>query len=260
VVDNHPITALILDMDGVLWKENQPIGDLPRIFDQIKRKDIKVTLATNNATQSAEQFLLKVKGFGVTLDIDQIINSSQAAGHYLRKLHPGGGAVYIVGEQGLSTTLGRYGFKHGEVDVLAVVAGLDRSFTYEKLAKATELIHTGVKFIGTNSDSSLPTPTGLVPGAGAILAAIEAATDVKPEIVGKPSPEMYRLAMDRMHTSPDQTLVVGDRLETDIAGGQSIGCPCALVLSGVTKLEMAQRWTPAPDWIIADLAALVEEL
>jgi len=258
--DNNPISALILDMDGVLWRENQSIGDLPRVFDQINRKGMKVTLATNNATLSAERYLLKLKGFGVALDLDQIINSSQAAGHHLAKLHPGGGTVYIVGEDGLSTTLSKYGFKHGEEDVLAVVAGLDRSFTYEKLSKATALIRAGVKFIGTNSDSTLPTPNGLVPGAGAILAAIETATDVKPEIVGKPSPEMYRLAMDRMHTSPDQTLVVGDRLETDIAGAQSMGCPCALVLSGVTKLEMAQRWIPSPDWIITDLTALLDEL
>jgi 4-nitrophenyl phosphatase len=258
--DNHPISALILDMDGVLWRENQPIGDLPRVFHRIKEKGMKVTLATNNATLSAERYLLKLQDFGVALDLDQIINSAQAAGYHLAKLHPSGGAVYLIGEDGLSTTLSKYGFEHGEENVLAVVAGLDRSFTYEKLFKATAFIRTGVKFIGTNSDNTLPTPNGLVPGAGAILAAIEAATDVKPKIVGKPSPGMYRLAMDRMHTSPDSTLVVGDRLETDIAGAQSIGCPCALVLSGVTKSEMANSWIPSPDWIVPDLTALLDEL
>jgi 4-nitrophenyl phosphatase len=152
------------------------------------------------------------------------------------------------------------GFFQAEEKVLAVVVGLDRSLTYKQLEIATLLIRTGVPFIGTNPDRSFPTPKGLVPGAGAILAALEAATNVNPVIVGKPSPEMYLLALERLRTAASETLVVGDRLETDILGAQSIGCHTALVLSGVSSAEQASLWTPAPDYVVRDLTELLEKL
>jgi 4-nitrophenyl phosphatase len=262
--------ALILDMDGVLWRENQPIGDLPQIFGRIQENYWKVCLATNNATLSAEQYLEKLASFGVILTIEQIVNSAQAAAHYLSKKHPEGGHVYVIGENGLIEALTDGGFicveltpeeanaKYGQI--LAVVAGMDRMLTYHKLTVATRLIRSGVEFIATNPDRTFPTPIGLVPGAGAILAAIEAATDVRPLICGKPSPEMYRFALERMGVEPQNTIVVGDRLETDIAGGQALGCLTALVLSGVTSPETAHSWTPAPDWIIPDLDTLLKQI
>ncbi len=254
------IKGIILDMDGVLWKDNQPIGDLPQIFSEIALRDIKVTLATNNATLSIEQYREKLHRFGVRLDPQQIVNSSLAAVHYLTQRFPDGGSVYIVGEQGLSNTLFEHGFQESHENPLAVIVAFDRNLTYEKLKVATLLIQRGVPFIGTNPDRTFPTPEGLIPGAGAILAAIEAATDVKPIIVGKPSPEMYNLAIRRMQTIPKETLVVGDRLETDIAGAQSLGCTTALVLSGVTDEVKAMAWTPPPHYIERDLATLLEKL
>jgi 4-nitrophenyl phosphatase len=139
-----------------------------------------------------------------------------------------------------------------------VVVGIDRQLSYEKLCRATLLIRSGVPFIGANPDRTFPTPEGLIPGAGAILAAIETATSVKPLIMGKPSPAMYQLALERLGTSPAETLVVGDRLETDIAGAQVIGCRTALVLSGVTSEADAYAWQPPPDFIARNLASLVE--
>ena len=234
-LDLTTIRALILDMDGVLWRDTQPIGDLPRIFEQIDRMGLKVVLATNNATRSTDQFIEKVRGFGVSLEPWQVVNSAQAAASYLKGLYPNGGPVFIVGEDPLKHTLAESGFLHDEKQVLAVIAALDRQLTYQKLLQATLFIRAGALFIGTNPDRTLPTPQGLVPGAGAVLAAIETATDQKPLIIGKPSPEMYRLAMSRLGTAPQETLVVGDRLETDIVGAQELGCRTALVLSGATN-------------------------
>jgi 4-nitrophenyl phosphatase len=122
------------------------------------------------------------------------------------------------------------------------------------------LIRSGMPFIGTNPDKTFPTPEGLVPGAGAILASVEAATSVQPIIVGKPSPEMYLVALERMGVYPASTVVVGDRLETDIAGGQQLGCKTGLVLSGVTGFQAARAWVPSPDWIEPDLTALLDRL
>ena len=142
----------------------------------------------------------------------------------------------------------------------AIPANLERYQQLATFGRSEELIRSGLEFIGTNPDRTYPTPGGLIPGAGAILAAVEAATDICPTIMGKPSPEMYRVAMERLETRPEETLVVGDRLETDIAGGQQLGCKTGLVLSGVTSLQAAHSWIPAPDWIEQDLTALLDRL
>ena len=152
------------------------------------------------------------------------------------------------------------GFVHSSNNPLAVVAGLDRNVTYEKINQATYLINKGTPFIGTNPDKSLPTPEGFAPGAGSILAAIEAATNVQPEIIGKPQPTMFLHALNHLDEKPENTLVIGDRLETDIAGGQLAGCRTALVLSGVTTKEMAEKWKPGPDFIAENLNELIEIL
>jgi len=261
------IKALILDMDGVLWRDEQPIGDLPAIFAAIATRNLLVTLATNNATLSTRQYLDKLSRLGVRLRPEQIVNSSQAAAHYLSRRFPSGGAVYVVGEDGLVDTLAEQGFiaekstkiplDDGQHKILAVVVGLDRNLDYHKITIAARLVRAGALFIGTNPDRTFPTPDGLVPGAGAILAAIESAADVPPIIVGKPSPEMYIVALQRMNIEPSAVLVVGDRLETDIIGGQQLGCRTALVLSGVTSSEAAHKWQPAPDLIASDLTALL---
>jgi 4-nitrophenyl phosphatase len=255
-----PIRALILDMDGVIWRGDQPLGDLPGIFDQINQRGLKVILATNNATLSVDQYLNKLVGFGVQLEKWQVINSAQATGHYLKQKFPQGGHVFIVGENGLREALSESGFDQADSDVLAVVTGLDRSLSYEKLNKATKLIRSGAVFIGTNPDPTFPEKDGIAPGTGSILALLEAASEVKPIIIGKPAPEMYRIALDRMQVEPLETLVIGDRLKTDIAGGQALGCRTGLVLTGVTSKADAQTWEPAPDLIAKDLTTLIDLL
>jgi 4-nitrophenyl phosphatase len=252
------IRGLILDMDGVLWRDKTPIGDLPRIFSDIRQRGWKVILATNNATLSAEQYIQKLAGFGVSLEQWQIVNSSQATAHYLRQRYPQGGAVFVVGESGLVTELAAQGFFVSEQQPLAVVVGLDRGITYEKLKTASLLVRAGTPFIATNPDKTYPTPEGLAPGAGTFVAAIQVAGDHEPLIIGKPEPEMYLQALERMGLNPEETLVVGDRLETDIAGAQRIGCPTALVLSGVSSRQGAEAWAPPPDCIAADLSSLLE--
>jgi len=252
------VRALILDMDGVLWRDQQPIGDLPGIFGEMERKGFRVILATNNATLSVMQYQEKLRRFEVQLNPEQIINSPQAVVYYLKRRFPDGGPVFIVGETGLIDTLSQNGFYAAEQNVLAVVAGLDRKLTYDALRQAGLLIREGAVFIGTNPDRTYPVPEGLAPGAGAILAAIQASTDIEPIIVGKPEPVMYQVALERLHMAPDEVLVVGDRLETDIRGAQTLGCRTALVLSGVTTREAAAAWRPAPDLIADDLTEVIQ--
>ena len=253
------IRALILDMDGVVWRDNQAIGDLPWIFNTIKQLNWQVSLATNNATRSVDQYLEKLRQFGVELSPEQIITSGEATANYLHKRHPEGGNVYVVGESGLVNALADKGFTRSEKDVVAVVASFDRQFNYDKLRQAALLIRAGAPLIATNADLTFPMPEGLIPGAGAILASIVAGAQTQPIIIGKPEPEMYTLAIERMQVPNETTLVVGDRLETDIAGAQKIGCQTALVLSGVTSLPVAEKWQPSPDWVTEDLTALLKK-
>jgi 4-nitrophenyl phosphatase len=259
IFDPSKTRALILDMDGVLWRGEQPISDLPAIFTKIKHKNLKVMLATNNATRTPEQHLAKLATFGVDLEPWQAINSAEATAHYLGKRFPDGGFIFVVGEPALHQALEKMGFQHQYEGAPAVVASMDRGINYEKVRQATLVIRGGALFIGTNPDLTFPTPEGQVPGAGAILALLEAATDVKPTIIGKPNPDMYQVALDRLGTTPEETLIIGDRLETDIAGAQALGSPCALVLSGVTTEAQAWEWDPLPDLIAENLASILRE-
>ena len=253
--------GLVLDMDGVLWRENTPIGDLPKIFGRINRMGLRVVLATNNSTKTVEQYLTRLKGFGVNLESWQIVTSSLAVAELLAKRFPNRGDVFVLGEDGIMEALVEKGFHPKPVgeakDAAAVVVGIDREINFNKLREAALLIRNGALFYGTNADLTFPTPEGLIPGAGAFLAFLSAATGVKPIVGGKPAPDVLELALERLATPRERTLVVGDRLETDIAGGQAVGCPTALVLSGVSTREMGEAWTPKVDIIADELATLI---
>jgi 4-nitrophenyl phosphatase len=258
-----PVRGLILDMDGVLWKDDSPIGNLPAIFERISACGLKVTLATNNATKTVDEYLDKLSGFGVTLEPRQIVNSSEATAHALSNKYPQKGSIFVVGENGIISALREKGFApiidpEDKTQPVAVVSSWDRQLTFDKLRRATLHVRAGAPLYATNADRSFPTPEGLIPGAGSILAALETATDVKAIVIGKPSPLMLELAAERMGLNKDQVLVVGDRLETDIAGGQALKARTALVLSGVSTVEQAEAWQPKPNLIVDNLTELVK--
>jgi len=251
------IRGVILDMDGVLWKDNLALIDMPALFAGFEARGIQVTLATNNATRTVDSVVERLAKFGAQVAPVQVFTSGMAVTYLLKQHFPSGGPVYVIGEDGLISSLAAGGFYPAVTDVLAVVAGLDRSFTYQKMRAATMLIRAGVPFYGTNPDATFPTPEGLVPGAGSVLAGIQIASGVTPILAGKPQPALFLMAMEAMHLTPDQTLVVGDRLDTDILGGQRAGCRTALVLSGVSTALEAAAWQPHPDLILPDVSSLL---
>ena len=259
-IDLSTIQGIIFDMDGVLWKDNTPIGDLPDIFRTIDSMGLKVGFATNNASRSIFQYVTRLGNYGIPVEARQIINSGTATVHYMREQYPEGSGVFVIGEDPLIEELNKAGFVHLGPNPVAVIVAIDRNISYPKLTEAALLIQQGVPFIGTNPDPSFPIPEGEAPGAGALLAALEATTGVSPLIIGKPKPDMYSVLIENLGTLPESTLVVGDRLETDILGAQRAGMPSALVLSGVTSAEDAMSWQPQPDIITADITSLVELL
>ena len=254
------IKGLIIDMDGVLWRDTEPLGNLPAIFQNIKSSGLKAILATNNATRTVAEYHQKLADFGVTLEDWQVINSAQATGIFIRDHYGSGTQVFVVGQPSLMRTLESYNLNvvDGETpDVKIVVASLDYQLSYEKLKKASLLIQSGCIFIGTNPDTTLPTPHGFIPGSGTVIGALEIASGKKAKIIGKPEPLLYEIALKRLALSPDETLAIGDRLETDIAGAQAAGVHTALVLTGASTQTQAESYDPAPEIIAKNLTGLI---
>ncbi len=245
------IRGLILDMDGVLYQGNEPLGDLPRLFAGIKEKGLRVIMATNNAIRNIDEHLAKMKSFGVELEPWQIINTIQVVEAILKRHFPHGGPIYGVVTPSTMAALEKAGYYNDEKNAQAVIVGLDRALTYEKLEIATLLVRAGKMYIGTNPDASFPTPRGLIPGAGSVIAAVTTASGVQPLFAGKPEPAMYEISMERLGSTPETTLAIGDRLDTDILGGNRAGCRTGLVMSGVTSAAELAAWEPKPD-LVAD--------
>jgi 4-nitrophenyl phosphatase len=255
------IKALILDMDGVIWRSDTPIGDLPAIFKRIEERGLKYVFATNNGTKTPEQYVETLSKFGVHVAAGQVVTSALGVAHMLSQKFPPGTKAFMIGEDGIRTALGEKGFEILSVERATearfFVMGLDRQITFEKMCEAALLVRRGVPFYATNPDKTFPTPRGEIPGAGAWISVITTATGIVPTYAGKPYPFMMELSLERLGSGRQATLVVGDRLETDIAAGQAVGCPCALVLSGVSTKEQAELWAPEIDMMADDLTSLI---
>ncbi|MGV8050452.1 MAG: HAD-IIA family hydrolase [Anaerolineaceae bacterium] len=262
LLDKCPqVKGLILDMDGVLWHDSEPIGDLPEIFSGITMMGLKVVFVTNNATKSVDEYVVKLRTFGVKVDREQVITSAETTALYLQTHFPAGASAYVIGTSSLKETLQdkqlqivtEENFQSADV----VVVGLDPNITYEKIRNAGLLVRSGAAFIATNTDATLPTPNGLYPGTGAMVAAISTVSGRDPLVIGKPFTAMFEEAFKVLGIRPNQTLGIGDRLETDVISAQNAGCLSALVLSGVTTAEQATSWKPEPDLIAQDLTTLL---
>ncbi len=255
------IKALILDMDGVIWKGDAPIGDLPATFNRIRERGLKFVFATNNGTKTPEDYQLKLRELGVEVEPWQIVTSALGIAFMLAQKYPRGTKIFMIGEDGIRVALEEKGFEilstEDAPQAQVFVMGIDRTINFMKVAEATLLVRAGIPFYTTNTDKTFPTPRGEIPGSGSWLTVITSATGIEPIVAGKPFPFLMELSLERLGTTKEETLVVGDRLETDIAAGQSVGCPTALVLSGVSTKAQADEWTPRMDIIADDLSALV---
>ncbi len=267
------IRALIIDMDGVLWHGTEPIPGLSAFFQALHELQIRFILATNNASLTPEQYVAKLARMGITVEESQILTSGTATALYLSEHeNPAETRVFVVGEDGATQPLIDRGFtltglyevnNNGDsakkgADI--VVCGKDETLTWAKLATATMNIRAGAKFIGTNADVTLPTERGITHGNGAILAALEAATGVTPVIIGKPEPIIYRQALALLGFEPDETVAIGDRLETDILGAVRTGIRSIMVLTGVSTEADLKDADYQPTWVMPDIRAVTQAL
>jgi 4-nitrophenyl phosphatase len=257
VFDLRHYTAVLFDMDGVIYRGNEPLPGVNELLALLARRGIAYACVTNNSTLTPQQYEEKLAGMGIAIPAARVITSSVATRRYLEGLYPRGTPAYIVGMYGLRQALFADGyFVEDERAPQVVVSGLDSEATYAKLKTAALAIRAGARFVGTNPDLTLPAPEGLVPGAGSLLALLRAATGVEPTVIGKPAPTMMRAAIDILHADAARTLTIGDRLDTDIAGAAAAGLASALVLTGVTTRAELEHSPLKPDAVFENLPEL----
>ena len=250
------VRGVLFDLDGVIYLGSTALPGAQEIFDWLESAGRPFCLVTNNSTRTALQYQEKLAEMGIQVALDKIFTSALATAQYLKKEYPAGAPVYAIGETGLHQALADAGFTFDEAEPRIVCVGLDQQLTYEKLRIACVAIRHGARFIATNPDRTLPTEAGLVPGCGSILAAVETSTEVAPLVIGKPSRRMIDLALERIGLAPDEALMVGDRLDTDVEAGKAGGVRTTLILTGVHHLADVPAFPVAPDFVVNDLSEL----
>jgi 4-nitrophenyl phosphatase len=252
--------SFIFDMDGVLYRGAELLAGVRPLLEALDQAGKRFMLATNNSMSTPESYTAKLSGMGIHVSSDRILTSGTATGDYLRETVAPGSGLYIVGMPALSEQIFSRTDFHPVDPVTevpaAVVVGLDLTFTYEKMKLAMASIQAGALFVATNADATLPTERGFVPGAGSILAGIALSSGVQPTVIGKPSPRTLLQAASHMGSAPGETVMIGDRLDTDILSGQRAEMLTALVLTGVSSRHDIEREGIRPDLVFENLPAL----
>ncbi len=250
-----------LDLDGTVYLGDTLLPGAARTIEALRVAGRPLVFISNNPLRSREEYAAKLTRLGVPASADDVVNSSYVLVRHLLATAPKA-RLFVIGESSVKDELTRAGLtlseSPGEIDM--VVASFDRTFDYRKLQMAFDAIRGGARFIATNRDAYCPTPDGGLPDCGAIVAAIEACTGRKvEEVVGKPSAIMGRVLSERLRVAPADSLIAGDRLETDIAMGRAVGMATAAVLTGVTTKEAALAADPQPDFILEQIDQLLPE-
>jgi NagD protein len=249
--------AFIIDMDGVIYHGNQLLKGTAEFVDWLMTNNKSFLFLTNSSDRSPLELAQKLSRLGIMVDPEHFYTSALATAGFLASQHPGG-SVYVIGEPGLIQALYDAGFTMNNVNPDYVVVGEGRGYSLEALERAVKLIRGGARLIGTNPDLSGPVEGGIVPACGALVAPIELAAKVKAYFVGKPNPLMMRQGMKRLHASREDTVIIGDRMDTDIVAGVESDIETVLVLSGVTGLEDIPAYPYQPKHILEGVFEIPE--
>jgi HAD superfamily hydrolase (TIGR01457 family) len=253
--------AFLLDLDGVVYRGNVPISGAADAIDELRRRGRQVVFITNNSARTPRAVAEALDSLGVAASADEVVTSAQAAVPIVAELIGAGGTVYALGEEGVRAALTEGGMTllEGEPDQAdAVVIGWDRQASYDSLRVASVLVQRGARLVATNADASWPAPGGeLWPGTGALLAAVEETTGTRAVVAGKPHRPLFDAALERAGTT--NALVIGDRLDTDVAGASAAGLDAALVLTGAADASQVLDHDALPVAILQDLTRLSDE-
>ncbi len=248
----------LIDMDGVIYRGGQLIPGADRFIHHLRKAGVPFRFLTNNSQRTRRDVATRLRRLGIRAHEEHVYTCAMATARYLARQKPHGTA-YVIGEGGLLTALHENGYAVVDRDPDYVVVGEGRTASFEMLEVALKMILGGAKLIATNLDPNCPTESGLRPGCGATVAMLETASGVRAFSVGKPSPVMLRGARKELGLTTDQTVVIGDTMETDILGGVQLGYKTVLVLSGGTSRDDLGRYAYGPDLVVESIADLDPE-
>ncbi|MGZ4429169.1 MAG: HAD-IIA family hydrolase [Nocardioidaceae bacterium] len=258
----RPVRAWLSDMDGVLVHEEEPIPGAAEFVRKLGDMGRPFLLLTNNSIYTPRDLKARLRRGGIDVPEESIWTSALATAQFLDDQRPGGSA-YVIGEAGLTTAMHEIGYVLSEREPEYVVLGETRTYSFEAITTAIRLIERGARFIATNPDPTGPSTAGSIPATGSVAALITRATQVEPYFVGKPNPLMMRSALNRIDAHSETTVMVGDRMDTDIVAGLEAGLRTILVLTGSTQGDQVERFPYRPSQVVdsvADLIEMVEEL
>jgi NagD protein len=255
----HAICSWLMDMDGVLVRQEDAIPGADRFIARLRELEIPFLVLTNNSIYTRRDLAARLSLSGLEVPEDRIWTSALATASFLEGQRPGGTA-FVIGEAGLTTALHQSGYTMTERDPDYVVLGETRTYSFERITQAIRLVSAGARFIATNPDPTGPAPDGPLPATGSVAALISRATGVEPYFVGKPNPLMMRSALNAIGAHSESTVMVGDRMDTDVVSGLEAGMHTVFVLTGLTTREDAERFPYRPSRIVDSIADLVDEL
>ncbi len=247
------IKNYLMDMDGVILRGTTLIPGAAEFVEHLRARDLPFLILTNNSLYTPRDLQVRLSYMGLHVQPEAIFTSALATAQFLHDQRPGGRA-YAIGESGLTTALHDIGYILTDQEPEYVVLGETTTYSFERITRAIRFVTAGARFIATNPDAMGPGEGGIVPATGSVAALISAATGVKPYFVGKPNPLMMRTALRTLNAHSENSVMIGDRLDTDIIAGTESGLRTVLVLTGVTTREEVERFPYRPTWIRESLA------
>ena len=257
MTDPKPVESWLTDMDGVLVHEEQALPGASEFLAALHEHGRRFLVLTNNSLFTARDLRARLLRSGIDVPEECIWTSALATAQFLADQKPGG-AAYVIGEVGLTSALHDVGFVLTERDADYVVLGETRTHSFENITRAIRLIERGARFIATNPDPTGPSPEGPLPATGSFAALITQATGIRPYFVGKPNPLMMRSALNAIDAHSETTIMVGDRMDTDVVSGLEAGMRTILVLTGSTKATDVERFPYRPTRVANSIADVVE--
>jgi 5'-nucleotidase len=246
----------LMDMDGVLVHEEHLIAGADKLLDELRTREIQFLVLTNNSIYTPRDLRARLHRTGLDVPETSIWTSALATAMFLDSQRPEGSA-FVIGEAGLTTALHEIGYVLTDRDPDYVVLGETRTYSFTAITTAIRLVEQGARFIATNPDATGPSREGSLPATGSVAALIERATGHAPYFVGKPNPLMMRSALRSMGAHSESTLMIGDRMDTDVRSGLEAGLQTILVLSGISEADTAERFPYRPTRVIDSVADLV---
>jgi NagD protein len=253
------IESWLIDMDGVLVREEHPIPGSDRFLDGLRTRGSPFLVLTNNSMYTPRDLAARLRRNGLDVPEEAIWTSALATANLLESQRPGGSA-FVVGEAGLTTALHEVGYTLTDKDPDYVVLGETRTYSFVRITHAIRLVLAGARFIATNPDPTGPAPEGPLPATGSVAALISRATSVAPYFVGKPNPLMMRYALNAIGAHSETTAIIGDRMDTDVVAGLEAGMYTILVLTGSTTPDDVDRFPYRPSRVVESVADLQTEL